>query len=1184
MNHAKKYLVIGVASLLGLMLLSMLIVPWQLKRQAVSWVEKNTRRSLSLEKVFFNPFTLTVEIHQATLSEPDVTTAFVSFDTLIVSASSWSLMQLAVILDQVEIDALFVNLELNDRQEFNFADLLHLADTEPAAAVAQPAEPLHFSFNNIVLRGGGMDFSDQTSGKKIHHQVRELELSIPFIGNIPYLAEKYVRPQLHLLLNGAEVNAEGQLKPFADSLETSLSLMLDGVDLAFYAARLPFALPVEVRSGILDSQIDFAYRVSAQDHPRLLLGGDLALTDVDLREIGGGKLLRIPTLIVDLDWADLTKQDFNLRRLDIYQPQLWVDRAVEGRWNFQRLGDSAAQSSDQPPSAQATPDLPLIKAAKAKIHDAQLHFSDKFVGGGFNERVHQLNLELKDFSTLPQAETRVRFDFETEREFSAELRGQLGLNPPQARLKLLTNHLEFRPLFPYLQNFLNAPIEGRLNLATDLEYTPQGNLRLSHSQLALHQLKLPFGGEDQFALSSFMLTGGRFDLDQKRIDLGSITLKEGHFSATRLANGEFSPLALVRLSATDENPAPPPPPTAAAHPSDAWDVTMDKLALAQFQLRLRDAQGAAKPSLVFEQVQLTLENFSYPQSNQSPLSLSGHLGTRGTFAVNGSLAHSPLQLRADTQVKALPLAAFSDFLPAKMHLRLKDGQLHSKLELRLEQTPSQLTGSFAGGLNISRFDLRDTSSDDPLLAWESLGLDGIRGSLAPFALRVKNVALSNYLAQIQIDPQGKLNLNRFAADSEENLPAPEPVAATTNAETQSPPADIRIDKLSLQGGTFNFTDRHLPQIFATTLYDLGGRISGLSSQAEMQADVDLRGRLENHAPLTISGKLNPLSENLFADLQLVFTDIDLQPMTPYSGTYLGYTIARGKLNLNLNYHIEQQQVRADNQIMFDQLTLGESVNSEEATSLPVGLAISLLRDRQGEIHLDVPISGNLNDPSFSVAGTIFTLLKNLLVKAATSPFSLLASLLGGDQDFSSVSFPPGLAELEAPEEQKLVKLAAMLEQRPSLILGISAFVDRERDPEAYRRAQLNHLLQQQKRQQLAQQESTAAVNELLPISPDEYDGLLTEVYRQADFPRPRNFVGMLKELPPAEMEKLLLAHIIVGDEQLALLAKQRAFAVRQLLLEQKENIAAQIFLDKTDIDQPAASGPASRVEFTISSK
>ncbi|NCP04533.1 MAG: DUF748 domain-containing protein, partial [Deltaproteobacteria bacterium] len=424
--------------------------------------------------------------------------------------------------------------------------------------------------------------------------------------------------------------------------------------------------------------------------------------------------------------------------------------------------------------------------------------------------------------------------------------------------------------------------------------------------------------------------------------------------------------------------------------------------------------------------------------------------------------------------------------------------------------------------------------------------------LAPFALRVKNVALSNYLAQIQIDPQGKLNLNRFAADSEENLPAPEPVAATTNAETQSPPADIRIDKLSLQGGTFNFTDRHLPQIFATTLYDLGGRISGLSSQAEMQADVDLRGRLENHAPLTISGKLNPLSENLFADLQLVFTDIDLQPMTPYSGTYLGYTIARGKLNLNLNYHIEQQQVRADNQIMFDQLTLGESVNSEEATSLPVGLAISLLRDRQGEIHLDVPISGNLNDPSFSVAGTIFTLLKNLLVKAATSPFSLLASLLGGDQDFSSVSFPPGLAELEAPEEQKLVKLAAMLEQRPSLILGISAFVDRERDPEAYRRAQLNHLLQQQKRQQLAQQESTAAVNELLPISPDEYDGLLTEVYRQADFPRPRNFVGMLKELPPAEMEKLLLAHIIVGDEQLALLAKQRAFAVRQLLLEQKE--------------------------------
>jgi hypothetical protein len=566
------------------------------------------------------------------------------------------------------------------------------------------------------------------------------------------------------------------------------------------------------------------------------------------------------------------------------------------------------------------------------------------------------------------------------------------------------------------------------------------------------------------------------------------------------------------------------------------------------------------------------------------LSLSGQLGARGTFAVRGSLAHSPLRLRVDTQLKSLPLSAFSDFLPPAAGLRLQDGQLHTKLEVRLEQTPARLSGSFAGALNISRFDLRDSSSDEPLLTWGSLGLDDIRGSLSPLTLQVKNVALDNYLAQIQVDPAGRLNLDRFTGEPEENSAASVPVVAASAADTQSPRAAIRIDRLSLQGGTLAFTDRHLPQLFSTTMYDLGGRVSGLSSQPDMQADVDLRGRLENHAPLSISGKINPLSENLFADLKIAFTDIDLQPMTPYSGTYLGYAIERGKLNLNLNYHIEQQQVRAENHIMFDQLTLGDSVQSEKATSLPVGLAISLLRDRQGEIHLNVPVSGDLADPSFSVAGTIFTILKNLLVKAATSPFSLLAGLLGEGQDFSSVSFPPGLAQLEEPEQQKIAKLAAMLEQRPALTLGISAFVDRERDPEAYRREQLNQRIQQQRRQELEKQNPAPPVPDLPAIDPAEYDQLLTEVYRQADFPRPRNFVGMLKELPPAEMEKLLLANIIVGDEQLAQLGKQRAFTVRQLLLEQSEKIAAQIFLVKTDIYQPPATGSASRAEFTIKSK
>ena len=305
MSRAKKYSLITFAVVLGLMLLSMLIVPWQLKSQGRAWFAENTSRTLSLEKVFFNPFTLTLEIEGLKLSEQHSEKPFVSFKRLMLSGSVRSLLDLAVILDRFEMDEPFVNIELLGKQEFNFSDLTRLGGDKPVPSPAEPGAALHFSFNNILLTDGKIDFTDQTSAPKSQHRIRELSLSVPFIGNIPYLTDKYVEPRLRLLLNGSELRAQGQLKPFADSLETSITLLLDEVALAFYAAHSPVPLPVEVKSGVLDTQIDLAYRVSSTAQPQLTIGGDLALSDIDIRELDGRELFSMQTLVLDLDRADL---------------------------------------------------------------------------------------------------------------------------------------------------------------------------------------------------------------------------------------------------------------------------------------------------------------------------------------------------------------------------------------------------------------------------------------------------------------------------------------------------------------------------------------------------------------------------------------------------------------------------------------------------------------------------------------------------------------------------------------------------------------------------------------------------------------------------------------------------------------------------------------------------------------
>ena len=127
---------------------------------------------------------------------------------------------------------------------------------------------------------------------------------------------------------------------------------------------------------------------------------------------------------------------------------------------------------------------------------------------------------------------------------------------------------------------------------------------------------------------------------------------------------------------------------------------------------------------------------------------------------------------------------------------------------------------------------------------------------------------------------------------------------------------------------------------------------------------------------------------------------------------------KGALSLDLSYAIQNNQLTSQNRLFIDQMTLGEKVDSDDATGLPVGLAISLLKNREGEIELDLPVSGSLDDPTFRVRKVILKTLVNLLEKAATSPFALVGALIPGGADVSTISFPCGTARLDEEATKK----------------------------------------------------------------------------------------------------------------------------------------------------------------------
>jgi hypothetical protein len=395
------------------------------------------------------------------------------------------------------------------------------------------------------------------------------------------------------------------------------------------------------------------------------------------------------------------------------------------------------------------------------------------------------------------------------------------------------------------------------------------------------------------------------------------------------------------------------------------------------------------------------------------------------------------------------------------------------------------------------------------------------------------------------------------------------------------PANMRFGKITLQGGNVNFSDFFIRPNYNANLTGIGGGVTEMTPAKA--GDVELHGKIDNAAPVDIVGRVNALSPELFVDLGAQAKDIELPPLSPYSIKYAGYGIQRGKLSVKLKYFIENRTLTAENNVYLDQLTFGEKVDSPTATKLPVLFAVALLKDRNGVIDIDLPISGSIDDPQFSVWGIVGRVLLNLLTKAVTAPFTLLASLAGSKEELSYVEFDAGRASLDASDEGKLKSLSKALDDRPQLKLDVAGRVDPEGDREALRKLSIEQKVKQQKWTELRRQGAAPPTADEVTVDKAEYEKYLRLAYRAEDFPKPRNAIGFVKDIPVEEMENLMYTNAKVGDEELRVLANKRAQAAKDWIVENGKIPAERVFLvaPKLSADGIKDKGKPARVEFAI---
>jgi hypothetical protein len=538
----------------------------------------------------------------------------------------------------------------------------------------------------------------------------------------------------------------------------------------------------------------------------------------------------------------------------------------------------------------------------------------------------------------------------------------------------------------------------------------------------------------------------------------------------------------------------------------------------------------------------------------------------GRVAVGGAVGINPVSADLNLNVRTIDLVPFQPYVADQLNISVTAGSVSAKGKLILSARDKTIRTTYTGEVSVAKLATVDKISSEDFLKWDSLHLDGIKVGTPPLSVTIRQVALTDFYSRIVVTMDGALNVQGIVK-KEEQPPAGEKAAASTDnnlaanpPESSAPPTPVAIETVSFQGGRINFTDHFIKPNYSANLLEIGGRVSGLSSEETQMAEVDLRGKLENYAPLEITGKINPLRNDLFVDLKVDFKDMDLSPLTPYSGRYAGYTIEKGKLSLSLKYLIVKRKLDASNNVFLDQFTFGDSVESPDATKLPARLAIALLKNRKGEISLDLPLSGSLDDPQFSLGRVIIKIIVNLLVKAATSPFALLGALFGGGEELSYLEFNYGQDTPDAPAEVKLKNLVKALHDRPALKLEIAGHVDREKDREALRKVFFDRKVRSQKLKDLVKKGAEAPSLDNVVVDAKEYPEYLKRAYREEKFPKPRNIIGMLKDLPVPEMEKLMHTHLQVTDDDLRLLAQRRAQAVKDYLLASKQVEPERVFL------------------------
>ncbi|MDH4945432.1 DUF748 domain-containing protein [Sulfurimonas sp. C5] len=1144
MKKVKKFLfyVIAAYAVFGF-----LVLPFIVKAQLPKLIEQNTYTKASVASIYINPFLFKTKISGLKISDLQEK-PLLSIDTLFLDFDIYSLLYSTINIAKLEISEPHIYVVNNQDKTLNLLNILKTSSKSEPTAETNSTMP-RIKLGRIKVDDAQIDYTDLTRSTPFHFTFDQLDFELKDVDTNDFNSSNGVIAFYSNLGDGAFLQIKTEIdgfKPFAlhghidfkaSQLYTEWSYIKDMVNFEVADGRASFNADYSLNLDKLDEtkidNLNFAVnklRIKPKDKSQdIILLENFHVNNVDVLP------MKQKLHIGDIG---LNTLHINLNRLkngEIDIPKYFIPQSSEEE-----------QEQNQTVSESQSWNIAIDDVALEKISTT---FTDYTLEKPVISKISDLRLGAKNIVVNSEKPFSYQLSTLINDTASCKIGGRIVQKPLELSSRVICKDFDVTHYNPYIDQAAKSSLK-RYNVSldslltgVDLNFRAEENnntvnIFLDDSQLSLNnfQLSKRSAKEKLLNFDSFIFDGINFDLNKEELGVKQISLNGFKSYLQRYNNGKLNIENLVVPKKSAKQ-------TSKKEKEGSFHLNVEEFDLNNAQVNFSDSALEQKAKQTLSNINVQILNIDSNKNTWLTYKTSMRVNKKGQVYTNGKLRHTPLKQSGRFNLKNISLEDINPYLNEAAYVKIEDGKLALKGTTSYAKSTKRPDLIVNGKLILNSLFINNSQDNELLFSLDKLDVKKFTYELSPDRLFVDEVDIDAFYVDAFVDENKTLNFAKLSKKADTNT--------SELKKEKGEPFDAKIVKVNVTNGSAKFADFSIPIKFQTHIHDLNGVIYVLSSKPGETSYVNILGEVDKYGSTTLVGSIDASSPKLYTDLDFNFKNLELSAMSGYSATFAGYKIDSGKLYLDLGYDIMNSQMQGSNNVIINKIKLGDEIEDENVTHLPLGFVIGLLEDNEGIIDLDLPVEGNVDAPDFKYGTVVWKVFSNLVTKAVTAPFALLGSMMGIDgEELSYIEFEDGKAVITPSQREKLDNIVKMMMKRPKINLGISATYDKKADLFALKREKLIAIVVEKSGvKNINERENALTIDLLEDIyedlrDDDKLDQLqekLEKEYKDEDFQRVYQ-----KELLALDIEIQQ-----VSQQELDALAKKRQTIIENYFIEEK---------------------------------